>query len=104
CGGAIGRIGDAVTAFAHRSAQHNMLVNVGWRMGDDPAEHIRWIKRYWTSLEPFTRGYYINDAGEDTLGKVNENYRGNYPRLVAIKKKYDPTNLFRLNANIQPGP
>jgi len=104
CGGAIARIPDSATAFAHRSAQQNMLVNVGWRMGDDPAEHIRWIKRYWTSLEPFTRGYYVNDANEDTLGKVNENYRGNYPRLATIKKKYDPTNLFRLNPNIQPGP
>src|SRR5262249_40355601 len=81
CGGAIARVPDSATAFAHRSAQLDMLVNVGWRMGDDPAEHIRWIKRYWASLEPFTRGYYVNDAGDDNLNKVNENYRGNYPRL-----------------------
>jgi FAD/FMN-containing dehydrogenase len=104
CGGAIARVPAAATAFAHRQALHNMIVTVAWRMGDDPTEHVRWIKQYWASLEPFTRGFYVNDAGDATAAKVNENYGGNYPRLAVVKKKYDPTNLFRLNANIQPGP
>ena len=71
---------------------------------DDPAEHIEATRRYWTTLEPFTRGFYVNDmAREATASDINANYRGNYERLVALKKKYDPTNLFRLNANVTPG-
>ena len=50
-------------------------------------------RTYWATLEPFTRGFYIN-----------ENLRGNYQRLVAIKQTHDPTNLFRLNANMQSPP
>jgi FAD/FMN-containing dehydrogenase len=77
---------------------------VGWRHGvDDPAEHIEAARRYWKTLEHFTRGFYVNDmAREVTARDINENYRGNYQRLIAIKKKLDPTNLFRLNANVQP--
>jgi FAD/FMN-containing dehydrogenase len=103
CGGAIGRVAPAATAFPHRSAHANMLTAVAWRMGDDPAEHVRWIKEYWTRLEPFTRGFYVNDADPNaTAEDVNGNYLGNHARLVSVKNTYDPTNLFRLNANVKP--
>ncbi len=104
CGGASGRVADGATAFAQRYALANMMAVAGWRYGlDDPAEHIQATRRYWATLEPFTRGFYVNDmAREVTASDINANYRGNYERLVAIKTKYDPTNLFRLNANVQP--
>lgn len=103
CGGANGRVADGATAFAHRYALANMMTAAGWRHGDDPAEHIQATRRYWATLEPFTRGFYVNDMPrEATASDINANYRGNYQRLVAIKTKYDPTNLFRLNANVQP--
>lgn len=103
CGGATSRVADGATAFAHRYALANMMAAVGWRFGDDPTEHIAATRRYWAKLEPFTRGFYVNDmAREATAKDVNENYRGNFDRLVAIKTKYDPTNLFRLNANVKP--
>ena len=103
CGGATSRVPDSATAFAHRYALANMMAAVGWRYGDDPAEHIAATRRYWAKLEPFTRGFYVNDmAREATAKDINENYRGNFERLVAIKTKYDPGNLFRLNANVKP--
>jgi hypothetical protein len=80
-----------------------MITVVDWKAGEDATRHTAWIKQYWSRLEPFTYGFYTNALGGDESAKsINENYRENYPRLVAIKNKYDPTNLFRLNANIQP--
>ena len=102
-GGAVGRVAPTATAFPHRYARHTMITIVDWKYGDDASRHTAWIKQYWGRLEPFTYGFYTNALGGDETAKaINENYRENYPRLVAIKNKYDPGNLFRLNANIQP--
>ena len=104
CGGACSRVPDEATAFAHRYALANMMTVAGWPQGKvDPAQHIKATREYWARLEKFTRGFYINDmAQEVTASDINANYRGNYPRLVALKKKFDPSNLFRLNANVEP--
>jgi FAD/FMN-containing dehydrogenase len=105
CGGASSRQAESATAFAQRDSLANMMTVAGWRQGvDDPAGPIDAARRYWKTLEPFTRGFYVNDlAREATASDINANYRGNYQRLVKTKKAYDPTNLFRLNANVQPG-
>lgn len=104
CGGACGRVAENATAFAHRYAIANMMTMSGWRHGvDEPADHIEATRRYWSTLEKFTRGFYVNDMPrEATASDINANYRGNYTKLVAVKTKYDPSNLFRLNANVQP--
>ncbi len=64
----------------------------------------RWTKAYWDAVHPFNQsGGYVNfmmdDEGE---ARVKATYGDNYPRLAAIKKKYDPANLFRVNQNIRP--
>jgi FAD/FMN-containing dehydrogenase len=104
-GGAIGRVSNDATAFPHRDALGNIGVGVDWPAGDDPDVHVAWIREFWTRIEPFTRGFYSNDGAPDmyTESAVARNYRGNLERLVGIKRRYDPDNLFRLNANIQPG-
>jgi FAD/FMN-containing dehydrogenase len=104
CGGAGSRVAEDATAFAHRYALGNMMTVVAWPIGDkDPSPHIEAARAYWKTLEPFTRGFYVNDMAREVTAKdINENYRGNYQRLVALKSKYDPTNLFRLNANVTP--
>lgn len=104
CGGAGSRVPDNATAFAHRYAIANMMTVVAWPAGDkDPSPHIDAARTYWKTLEPFTRGFYVNDMAREVTAKdINENYRGNYQRLVALKSKYDPANLFRLNANVTP--
>ncbi|MBC8026064.1 MAG: FAD-binding oxidoreductase, partial [Steroidobacteraceae bacterium] len=102
CGGAASRVAEGETAFAQRDSLANMMVVTGWNLGTvEPAPHIDAARRYWKKVEPFTRGFYVNDLAREVTSKdINENYRGNYPRLLKIKKTYDPTNLFRLNANI----
>jgi hypothetical protein len=103
CGGACGRVPEDATAFANRYAMANMMTMAGWRHGDDASDHIAATRRYWSTLDKFTRGFYVNDMPQEATAKdINANYRGNYARLVALKTRYDPTNLFRLNANIQP--
>ncbi|MDH4109039.1 MAG: FAD-binding protein [Gammaproteobacteria bacterium] len=101
-GGAIGRVPDDATAFAHRHVRHDTLFLMDWAMGVDPAPHVKWLRDYFATVEPYTYGFYTNDVMDESQAKVNRNYLGHYDRLVELKNKYDPTNLFRLNANIVP--
>ncbi|WP_354693702.1 FAD-binding oxidoreductase [Elongatibacter sediminis] len=101
-GGAINRVPADATAFPHRDAMTNLFTMVGWPFGNESAEHIAYVKSYWQGIEDVTRGFYANDARDENQAEVDHNYLGNYDRLVTIKDRYDPTNLFRLNANIRP--
>ncbi len=100
-GGAISDVAQDATAFAHRGAMGNLLVGATWQ---DPAEdeaNIARIRAYWKEVSDHVGGYYVNLDNEDLKG-VPANYGSNYKRLVELKNKYDPTNLFRLNSNIKP--
>lgn len=102
-GGAIARVPPAATAFAQRDIFANMLVINGWRFGEDPTDHMQAARDHWKELERFTYGFYVNDLTPDaTAATIQANYRQNHARLVEVKNKYDPTNLFRMNANIKP--
>jgi len=101
-GGAIGRQPVSACAFPHRYAQHALMAAVAWKAGADAAPHMASMRKYWASLEPLTSGFYINEVNDETRAVLNANYRENYPRMVATKRQYDPANLFRLNANVQP--
>ncbi len=102
-GGAISRVPSSATAFAQRDIQANMLCAVDWKHGTEPSAHIQWIKQYWSGLERFTHGFYVNDLDrEASASSIGENFRQNHQRLVTVKNKYDPTNLFRLNTNVKP--
>jgi hypothetical protein len=102
-GGAIGRVDAAATAFAYRYAQQNLMVFASWDARDSSTGPIAWAREFWKELEPATRGWYIVEVeGNETPDALNANYLGNYPRLAQLKRQYDPTNLFRLNANITP--
>ena len=101
-GGAIGRVPADATAFAHRKSVANMFAVVEWPLAESMDEHRKFIKEYWKTFEPFTDGWYTNEVSDDSANRINKNYQGNYERLLQVKNKYDPTNLFRLNANIKP--
>ena len=101
-GGAIGRIAPQATAFPHRRCIASMFVMMTWPENVDPAEHIDYVRSYWKTLETSTDGYYTNDTGDEPQAMINANYQVNFERLLQLKNKYDPGNLFRLNANIKP--
>lgn len=60
------------------------------------------MRRLWKELEPFGYGYYVDALTDDEESKEREVYGSNHARMASLKKKYDPTNLFRLNANVKP--
>lgn len=102
--GAAVRVPSAATAFSAREAQWDFDVIGQWEPG--PADrHIGWVRNVWDRLEPHLEGSaYINHIDDDdNVEKVRASYGVNLGRLRNIKAKYDPTNLFRLNPNIQPG-
>lgn len=101
-GGAISRVPADATAFAQRNSLANMMLFVDWPAQSPAEEHVAWIKQAWAGLEPFTDGWYTNEISQESSRVVNRNYASNYPRLVTVKNRYDPGNLFRLNANIVP--
>jgi hypothetical protein len=102
-GGAINRVAADATAYPHRAAMHNLDVGgEGATMAE--GEAVRdWGRAYWAQLEKFSgNSFYVNSLMDDSAARVQGNYGPNYERLVALKTKYDPTNFFRLNANIKP--
>jgi hypothetical protein len=101
-GGAVARVPGDATAFAQRKALANLLFFTEWPLAEKPAEHVAYMRRQWAHFEPFTDGWYANEVADESASTINANYQGNYPRLLQVKKRYDPTNLFRLNANVDP--
>jgi hypothetical protein len=103
CDGAYRRVAADATAFPNRDAMYSMVLVAGWPNADGIDAKVAQIRTAWRELEPLTRGFYTNEAGPDTtMAGYQENYGANFKRLVALKAKYDPTNLFRLNANVPP--
>jgi FAD/FMN-containing dehydrogenase len=102
-GGVIGRVPSSAAAFSQRDAIANMMGAVDWPADSDPGEHVAWIRQFWEPLEPYTTGFYVNDADPDASRMATvQAYRENHARLVQVKNRYDPSNLFRLNSNVEP--
>jgi FAD/FMN-containing dehydrogenase len=100
-GGASARVAPAATAYPHRGAAFNFGIMY---IGDEPSGNDAGraaVREYYAAMEPHMAGFYTN-LNEDSADRTQGNYGANYPRLVGLKNRYDPTNLFRLNANIQP--
>lgn len=101
--GAACRVDPDATAFGSRDTQYSIGVFSVWL---DPAEsdtHVAWARDFSAALERFATGsVYVNYLGEDEGTRVRAAYATNFERLVALKKKYDPTNFFRVNQNIRP--
>ncbi len=101
--GACHRVSPDSTAFAYRDATFATVIAGVWPDRADNEKNVKWVRDYYKALEPHSAaGGYVNFMDADDQGRIKDNYTGNYERLVAIKKKYDPGNLFHLNQNIRP--
>jgi FAD/FMN-containing dehydrogenase len=106
-GGAVSRVGVDETAFSHRNVPFNVIVISGWDDPSQDAANIAWARELWTALQPFAAGgvyvNYLGDAQDEGASRIRDAYgAAKYDRLAALKAKYDPTNLFRVNQNIAP--
>jgi len=101
--GAAHRVGKDDTAWSYRDASFSTGI---FGIDTDPAvmpKHTEWVREYWDALHPYSAGgAYLNFIGDEGEDRVVASYRDNYPRPAQIKRKYDPTNLFRMNQNIKP--
>jgi len=102
--GAMNRVGESETAFGHRDWSYNLLVTSLW---DDPADsekNISWTRGFWEAMQPFvSSGVYVNYLGDEGEDRVKAAYATpTYERLVTLKNRYDPKNMFQLNQNIKP--
>jgi FAD/FMN-containing dehydrogenase len=100
-GGAAGRVKPDATAFWNRWMKYTLLLIGSWDRARNE-ESVKTARDFWGQLEPFTRNYYVNTDVYTGERRLRATYGDNYPRLVKLKDRYDPTNLFRLNANIIP--
>lgn len=101
-GGAIGRkpVGDS--AFPNRDANYWIMLSKSWTDRAQDASRLETLRAAWKQLESVTSGLYVNAITDDERARVAGNYGRNYARLQQVKRKYDPNNQFRLNANIVP--
>jgi hypothetical protein len=102
-GGAISRVDTAATAFPHRDATFSFHIMAGWSRAEQDDEVTGWTRRLHDAMTPHaTGGVYVNVLGAGEEDRVRAAYGPNYPRLVDLKRKWDPDNLFRTNHNIPP--
>src|SRR5580704_11886198 len=100
--GAITRVGSSDMAFALRQPGYEVDIVGLWNAPAEKASAVQWVKSLRDNLNPFAHGVYVNQLGETSEELVRAAYGPNNARLVEIKKKYDPTNVLRLNQNIKP--
>ncbi|MFN2388827.1 MAG: FAD-binding oxidoreductase [Actinomycetota bacterium] len=99
-GGAIARVGDDDTAFAHRSASFNLSVDASWSDPGLDVAAMEWARSTWDALRPFsTGGVYINFAGFDNDAERHALLGRNQERLDSIRRAYDPYGLFEATAH-----
>jgi FAD/FMN-containing dehydrogenase len=104
-GGAIRRAGPDHAAFGHRDVAFDFNILSAWTDPEESGEHIAWTRGLWGAMQPHaTSAVYVNNLGDEGDERVRSAYApGVYERLVALKERYDPDNVFRMNHNIRPG-
>jgi FAD/FMN-containing dehydrogenase len=101
--GACQRVPATATAYAYRDMNFSTVIGSAWPDAADNERNIQWAREYYEALRPHSEASaYVNFQSADEQDRSRIDYGQNYDRLVKIKTKYDPLNLFRLNHNIKP--
>jgi hypothetical protein len=101
--GVASRVAPSATAFPHRAEQYDFLIGAQWSEATDSDRNVQWTRALFEAMRPhLEESVYVNNLGDEGPGRVQAAYGENYPRLAAIKRTYDPDNLFRANQNIDP--
>jgi FAD/FMN-containing dehydrogenase len=100
--GAVNRVGAGETAFAHRDAQFVHIIGAAYPDPADTPKNVAWVREYWSALHPYVSGTYVNFLMDEGEERARGSYGSNYERLAALKERFDPLNLFRMNQNIKP--
>jgi FAD/FMN-containing dehydrogenase len=103
-GGALARVGNDATAFAHRDRRYFLaIIGIWLDAAEDAAVHSAWTDSLWQTMRPEGSGVYVNFLENEGAARVRDAYPPiTYARLVELKRKYDPQNIFRFNQNIRP--
>lgn len=91
------------TSYPHRQSEFDLVIISNWTSPDEDEKNITWTRKFFDSMGPFlSHRVYMNALGVEGDERIKEAYGDNYERLVALKNKYDPANLFCMNQNIKP--
>ena len=102
-GGAVSRVDGDETAFNGRTAGFTYNIGACTEASEGFDEEREWVRSFWSALEPWHEGVYMNFLGDEGAERVRQSYGPKkYDRLQALKQKYDPDNFFRINQNIPP--
>jgi FAD/FMN-containing dehydrogenase len=102
-GGAVERVPADATAYAHRGRRVMATLGAVYENAEESPQHEAWVSRFASALSDGDPGVYVNFLGNEGEQRVREAYPGEtWERLAAVKKRYDPTNVFRLNQNVTP--
>ena len=102
-GGAVSRVDPEATAVGRREVGFELNLNAVWTPADpDGAPHVAWVREGWDALLPHSAGVYANFVSDEGAAGVRAAYGDRLDRLTALKDRYDPANVFRMNANIPP--
>jgi FAD/FMN-containing dehydrogenase len=102
-GGAVSRVDPQATAVGAREVGVELNVTAAWSPADPDGErHTAWVRRVWGAMRPFSVGVYANFLSDEDAVGVQAAYGARLRRLTALKDRYDPTNFFRMNANVPP--
>jgi hypothetical protein len=100
--GAISDVPGDHTAFAHRHAAWMCDIIAAWPSSADDARHVEWARSVWSALDRVSTGSYVNHLADDEIGPERGYPGAQSGRLAALKARWDPDNVLRLNANVSP--
>jgi hypothetical protein len=102
-GGAASRVASDATPVGDRGTGFELNVTAAWQPSDqEPHRHFSWVRDAWNALRPYSSGVYANFLSDEGAAGLETAYGDRLARLVALKDRFDPSNFFRMNANIPP--